>query len=307
MDALAIQKAIRKTISRYVLNERALTVAASEGDVQLSITSSRRFVLGDKIALIDLTTGDAEILEICVIPDTQTIEVDTGLLADYPITDEGTVVRKVLGLESGLEAFIQSIYLGDPEVISHYPAITIDIKSRDSEWFTLESTKERYNIDISIYVEAADYEAQYEAMHRWSNAIEQALFRQMYPLIEPFNSTTLAQAVEPDDILIQVTDDETFRCTGNWVWFESVDHLRFSRLTAYLGNGVYRLGRPVGQSFAVGDLVITPKRWVFNMVPPTTQYGTVNKGTMLKAAVINVQLDEEVWRHNTPFIDSISH
>lgn len=306
MDTLAIQKAIRKVISRYVVNERALTSVASVGDISLSIVSSRRFVLGDKIALIDLTTGDAEILEICAVPDTQTIEVDTGLLGDYPITGGGSVIRKILGYEAGIEAFIQSIYLGDPEVISHYPAITIDAKSRDSEWFTLESTKERYTFDISVYVKTSDYEASYELMHRYANAIEQALFRTMFPLVEPFTSTTLAQAVEPDDILIQVVEDETFQCTGNWVWFESVDYLRANSLTEYLGNGVYRLKRPIGQAFAAGDQVITPNRWVFNMIPPNTQFGTVNKGTMLKAAVITVQYEEEVWRR-TPVIDPLTH
>lgn len=306
MDTLAIQKAIRKVISRYIVNEREVTAAASEGETELSLVSSRRFVIGDKFALIDLATGDAEILEVCTVPDKQTVTTTSAFLGNYPITSEGSVVRKILGYESGIEAFIQGIYLGDPEVISHYPAITIDAKSRSSEWFTLESTKESYTIDISVYVKTTDYEASYELMHRYTHAIEQALFRQMYPLIDPFTSTTLAQAVEPDDILIQVTEDETFKCSGNWVWFESVDYLRFNRFTAYLGNGVYRLIRPVGQSFAVGDLVITPRRWVFNMVPPSTEFGTVNKGTMLKAARISSTWEEEVWRH-TPFIDSISH
>ena len=305
MDTLAIQETYRKIISRYIVNERALTTEASIGDIQLSIVSSRRFVLGDKIALIDLTTRDAEILEICAIPDKQTIEVDTPIIGDYPLTGDGSAVRKILGYESGIETFIQGIYLGDPEVISHYPAITIDAKSRDSEWLTLESTKETYNIDISVYVKSADYEAQYELMHRYIHAIEQALFRQFYPLVDPFTSTTLAQDVEPDDILISVTEDETFRCTGNWVWFESIDYLRSNRFTAYLGNGVYRLIRPVGQSFAAGDLVITPRRWLYNTIPPSTQFGTVNKNGMLKAGKISVSVNEEVWRH-TPFIDSLT-
>jgi len=309
MDALAIQKAYRKVISRYIVNERELTSAASIGDTNISITSSRRFVLGDKVAVIDQATGDAEIVVICAIPDKQTITVETELIGGYPVTGNASttsIIRKLLGYESGIEAFIQSIYLGDPEVISHYPAITIDLKSRDSEWITLESTKESYTIDISVYVEAADYEAQYELMHRYANAIEQALFRSFYPLVDPYTAGVLAEDVAPDDIIISITEDDKFVCTGNWIWLESVDYLRYNRLSKYLGNGVYELTHPPGRPFSAGDAVITPSRHIYNTLPASTRFGTVNKGTMLKAAVIKVVASEEVWRHQ-PFVDPLTH
>lgn len=309
MDSLAIQKAYRKIIARYIVNERELTSEASQGSTSISITSTRRFNVGDKIALIDQRTMDAEVLLISDIPDQRTLTFSTGLLGTYPVTgnsDTTSVVRKIIGAETGTEAFIQSIYLGDPTVISHYPAITIDMKTRSSEWMTIESTKETYNIDITIYITAADYGSQYEMMHSYVNAIEQALFRSFYPLVDPYFGGTLAEDVSYDDYLIKVTDPDTFTCHGDWLWLESLDYLKFNRINRYLGNGVYELLRKVGQEFSAGDSVISPKRHIFNTLPESTRFGTVMKETMLKAAIIGVTAQEEVWRHS-PFVDPLTY
>ena len=61
---------------------------------------------------------------------------------------------------------------------------------------------------------------------------------------------------------------------------------------------------PVGAEFAVGDSVIRPHRHIYNTLPHSTAYGTVNKETTLKAAVISYKAQEEVRRF-TPFIDPL--
>jgi len=49
MDSLAIQKAYRKIISRYIVGERELTVDAYAGETEATITSTRKFCTGEKI------------------------------------------------------------------------------------------------------------------------------------------------------------------------------------------------------------------------------------------------------------------
>ena len=311
MDSLAIQKAYRKIIARFIVGERELTVDASTGDTQITIKSTRRFCPGEKVAIIDQATYEAEVMVIDAVIDQRTLQFTTELIGDYEVTGNASttaIIRKLIGAENGTEAFIQSIYLGDPEVISHYPAITIDMKSRNSEWLTIESTKETYNIDISVYVKAGDYGSQYELMHSYVNAIEQALFRSFYPLVDPYVTSTLTEDVDRNDILIRIDDSNTFECQGGWLWFENVDFLRWNQVRRYLGEGVYELIREVGQEFSAGDTVIAPRRHIFNTLPESTEFGTVNKGGgdgMIKAARIKVIAQEEVWRR-VPYIDSLT-
>ena len=309
MDALAIQKAYRKIIARYLINERALTQPTVAGDREIIVTSTRRFQVGDKIALLDQSTMDVEFHLINAILDARTLQTTHDISDVYPVTgSESTtsVVRKAIGDGEGTDTFIQAIYLGDPPVISHYPAITIDMKSRSSEWMTLESTKEKYNIDISIYVLASEYENQYELMMHYTNAIETALFRSFYPLVDPYTSSTLTNIVVPSDILFSVADTKDgYFCPGQWIWFESLDYLRSNRIYNTLGSGVYQTVFPIGQDFDVGDIVIRPTRHIFNTLPESTQFGTVNKETMLKCARISLVAEEEVRRY-VPFLDSLT-
>lgn len=300
MDALSIQKAYRKIIARYIVNERNVTSALSAGDTIIPVESARRFANDEKVVVINPDTSKGEIVVVNSIPDRHTLVAASGLLASY---SSDAVVRKLLGYESGIEQYIQGIYLGDPAVISHFPAITINAKSRSSEWMTLESTREKYQIDITIYVTAADYGAQYEMMHVYVDNIERALYRSLYPLVEPYFEYPLLNDVNKEDYIFQI-DGPDFVC-GAMLFFESLDHLIPNRIAQNLGNGVYRTMIPISQDFEAGDKVIWPRRHIFNAIPHGTQYGTVNKGTMLKAAVISVTCEEEVRRF-APYIDPLT-
>ena len=303
MDSLAIQKTYRKIIARYIVNEREITADLNIGDTSVPISTARRFSAGDKIAITNETTGQYEIAQIDVVADTRTLNLTTSLINSWSASD--SIVRKLLGASSGTEAFINGIYLGDPPVISHYPAITIDMKSRSSEWMTLESTKETYNIDITVYILASHYADQYELMHTYVDYIEQAFFRSFFPLVEPFFTAILANDISPEDTIFRVEED-TFTCaTGGWIWFESLDYLRQNRVTRNLGNNVYETLRPIGASFTAGDTVVSPRRFIFNQLPERTQFGIANKGTMLKAGQISVMCQEEVLR-GIPFRDPLT-
>lgn len=309
MDAYAIQETYRKIIARYIVNERDVTADLVIGDTSISVSTTRRFSAGDRIVIIDLATNLAEVADINLVADRRTLDLEEPIIANYSAAN--CVIRKLLGARQGVESFIHGIYLGDPPVISHYPAITIDMKSRSSEWMTLESTKETYNVDITVYVEAAHYQDQYKMMHVYMDQIEQAFFRSFYPLVEPYTTATLANDIDPEDTIFRIVTDpyqgDAFRCaTGGWIWFESLDFLRFNRIKRYLGNGVYEVARPIAQQFSSGDVVISPRRHIFNQLPEQTRYGTVNKeGTMLKAGVCSIKCEEEVLRR-IPFKDPLT-
>lgn len=304
---LDIQKAIKKIIERYIVCMVTLDDAVSAGDTMIPVTSTRRINIGDNIVVYNKPSAtiqaEGEVHIVTDIPDKGIVEIDSPLVSSYSIPN--SYIEKLIGFESGNETFLEAVYIGDPAVIPRYPAITVDAKSRNSEWLTLESTSEKYDIDITIYVTAADYESQYELMHSYVQAIECSLFRSFYPLVDPYQITTLSEDVIASDTLIRTPDDDLLQCGLGWIWLESYDYLRTNRVSSYLGNGAYELMFPVGREFSAGDSVIRPRRHIYNTLPHTTRYGTVSRETMLKAAVISYYAQEEVRRY-VPYLDPLT-
>lgn len=297
-----IQQAIKKIIERFIVNKTPITEALSVGQTVIPLASSRRYQCGDLVIIFNKPSmeekAEGEVHTIVNIPDNNHITIDKGLIEVYTLAN--SFVEKMVG-----GTFLEAVYIGDPEVIPQFPAITVDAKSKSNSWLTLESTSEEFTIDITVYVEASQFDLQYELMHRYTKAIETALFRSFYPLVKPFDQTTLAEDVSSGSTLIKITDEDMLLCRGGgWFWLESYDFLRSNRVKQSLGNGVYELIIPVSRDFKKDDLVIFPGRHIYNSLPAQIQYGTINKGTTLKASIINFTCSEEKRRF-IPFIDSL--
>jgi len=305
---LDIQKAIKKIIERFIVNMLPLTEAADAGDTTIKVQSTRRFCAGEGIVVYNKPApsikAEGEVHLISNIIDRYTIELSEPLVASYPLAN--SYVEKLIGFESGNEQFLEAVYTGEPAVIPRYPAITVNAKSRNSEWITLESTSESYEIDISVYVTSADYESQYELMQTYVKAIERSLFRSFFPLVEPYEVTTLAEDAGPSDTFITVADTDFFTCpTLSWIWLESIDYTRPNRIKRIVSPTVYELQRATGIQFYEGDQIIRPYRHIYNTLPYSTKYGRVNKDTMLEAAVISYKAQEEVRRY-VPYLDPLN-
>lgn len=299
---LDIQKSIKRIIERFIVNQTPITSALNIGDTSIPIESSRRYQCDDEVVIFHQESSSAspegEVHTIVDVPDNDHIVIDSGLVEAYPLSN--SYVEKMVG-----GTFLASVYLGEPDVISHFPAISINAKSKSNSWLTLESTTAEYHIDITVYVQDADYERQYEVMHNYLTAIESSLFRSLYPLVQPYDSTTLSEDVTSGDTLIRLTDEDMLLCGNSaWIFLESYDFLRYNTVRRSLGNGVYELWFPISRDFSAGDLVIRPRRHIYNTLPSNIQYGSINKGGMIKAGVISLELHEETRRY-VPYIDSL--
>jgi len=294
---LQLQEAIKKIIERYIVNVVPFSEAIAARSTTIPVLSSGRFRKCDQVVIYNQAvldaTGEGEIRTISCLPDRNTVELDEALLDAYPA---GTsFIQKLVGGK-----FVQGIYLGEPAKISHYPAITINATEKSNEWFTLSSTSETFQIDISVFTLADDYEASYRLMHTYATQIERALFRSLYPLAKPFDTAILAEAVGPSDTIIRVTDfqDLVNHLTG-YVFLESWNNLRSNRIRQILDTGVFELSMPIGGDFAAGDTVIQPGRHFYNSFPRGIKYGTINQeSSVFKAAVVSYMAQEEVKRFN---------
>lgn len=299
---LQLLEAIKRIIERFIVNRTPISSPISKGDTTIALKSSRRYRAGDSIAVFDENIGEGEMKTIACIPDANTIEICEPMIEDY-LTLETTFAEKLI--EGN---FIKAIYIGDPAKISHYPAISINAREKSNEWFTLTSTSETFNIDISVFTLAGDYESSYRSMHAYAEKIEEALFRSLFPLAGPFHIAILANDVSASDTIIQVTNAQDILGVSGYIWLESWDYLRNNRVREVLDidAGVYQLAFPVGRDFSAGDNVIRPGRHFYNAFPRGIQYGTINQeSTVFKAAVVSYMAQEEVKR-GVPFIDPLT-
>lgn len=304
---LQILKAIKRIIEKFIVNKTSLCDSVAAGATIIPLCSTRRFMIGDVVVIYNQAPNDkdpeGEVHVISDIPNNRSLVIDTPLVDDYP--ESYSYVSKLIGFESGTETWIDGVYLGDPAVIPRYPAITINGSNRSAEWMTLESIKETYDIDITVYVEAAHFEHQMELMYTYAKAIENSLFRTFYPLVEPYDYATILDTVQPSDTIVHIDNLNFFNCGFGWIFLESYDYLIENKVVAELGNGTYELVHAAGACFEIGSKLIRPRRHIFNTLPKGTQYGTVNKDTMLKAAKISYEVSEERLLR-TPFVDPLT-
>jgi len=302
---LELQEAIKRIIERFIVNITPIDQFTAKGAFTLPVASSRRYRPGDEVAIYNQSildaSGEGEIKTIACIPDANSIELCEPTIDDYTAGD--SFVQKIIG-----GRFVEGIYIGDPAKISHFPAITINAREKTNEWFTLTSTSETFNIDISIFTTAGDYESSYRLMHTYAKKVEEALFRSLFPLAAPYHIGTLASDVDSSDTTIQITNAQDILGVSGFIWLESWDYLRNNRVREVLDvdAGVYELAFPVGRDFSAGDSVIRPGRHFYNAFPRGIQYGTINQeSTVFKAAVVSYMAQEEVKR-GVPFIDPLT-
>lgn len=303
-NPIELSKSIKRIISRHILGISNLTSPAVINTNYILVESTKKYLIGEHLVIRQPGSVDAELVVVSAIDGRNRLILCNNLTRDWLI---GCYIQKIIGYSSGNTEFLKAIYIGDPPVITEFPAIAIDLKTRNSEWLTLESTSEKYNIDITVYGgNLAYYDSAYELMVSYASAVESALFRSFYPLVEPYFYTTLAEDSPAGSFTIKVTDNEFYRCSMGTVFFENIDHIRSNRIIEDLGNGVLKLAIAQPVDYYAGDKVISPRVHVYNTLPASTTYGTVvKKESALKCAVISYSCDIEQRRYN-PYIDQLT-
>lgn len=281
--------ALKTIISRKVANIQTLRTDAARGDTVLSLQNAKRFEPCQEIVIYREGEEEGEIHEIERTIDYKTIELKESVSEDYSTSN-----TKVQALLNGKQ-WIRGIYIGDPPVIPQYPAITIFGSGKSTEWLTIHSTSEKYLVEISVYAQAADYSQSVENVYKITKSIERTLFYNIYPLVQPFFSTTLLEDVEETDTVIRVEDNSIMR---NFVWFfvENDKYTRYAKPKTYYSNGVIDLAVPLMAPFSAGDDVIFPGRHMYDTRPESTSYGNFVKNSLLWGSRISYYAIEEVLR-----------
>ena len=289
---------VRRIIYKWVNTISPLTSSVSVGNINIPVEASRRFEEGDQVMIKnDLIAETGLIVE--SIPDDTTVVLSGGVLNNWEAAGNETVLIKTLN-----DLFIQGIYIGSPDVIARYPAITVNGTSRASEWLTLESSKERYEVEITVYVQAAMLEKGYRFLMKLTDIIQKGLKRNIIPLVNDYSVTSLVSDASQGDVNIQINNstedigdyrrillENEFNRQENWI--DHIHDVDPSSNVAYV-----HLADLLAFDFNADDTsVIIPRRFVFNSWPSEIDYGTIHKGELLKAAVIRWFAEEEEMQY----------
>ena len=164
---------------------------------------------------------------------------------------------------------------------------------------TLESTKERYQIEVTVYVRGGTHEEGYRFCMAMADEIQKGLKRNIMPLVSDYNLTSLTRDITAGDLTIYVNDrslfndnvrliiEDPYETQENWAvaLFDSEEDP---------SQQAVRLSNCAEWDFSASDTtIIVPTRHIFNSWPDDIQYGSIHKGELLKAAKISWFAEEE--------------
>ena len=204
MAMAEILDSVRRIIYKWVNTSSRININLTRGDTVISVADAHRFSVGDEVMLKNSTVYETALIVDCVDPIGNLVTLTTPVLNDWTIAED-TVLIKTIN-----EQFVQGIYIGDPDVISRFPAITVNGMSRSSEWLTLESTKEKYQIEVTVYVKESTHEEGYRFLMAIADEIQKGLKRNITPLVSEYELTSLARDISVGDLTIYVDNKSLF-------------------------------------------------------------------------------------------------
>tara|TARA_Y100000310_G_scaffold308873_1_gene352422 strand:+ start:1904 stop:2827 length:924 start_codon:yes stop_codon:yes gene_type:complete len=285
---------VRRAIHKWVNTTSPITANVDIGDTLITVSTTNRFATGDTVMLGN-AAGYETGLSVASVVDDVTVELETPVLNSWTVDGTNTVLIKAVN-----DLFVRAIYIGDPEVIPMYPAITVNGVSRSSEWLTLESTTERYELEINVFVRDSSHEEGYRFLLKLTDLIQRGLKANITPLVSDYTVTSLTEDADDGDIVIRINDRDLIEVLPSRIILEDqFDHQENWVTRVYDENptdetAAIQLFDSVCKTFTQADTtVIVPKRFIYNSWPHEINYGKIHKGELLKASTIRWFAQEE--------------
>lgn len=295
---IAVANAIRRIIERWVITRTDLIADANAGSTSISVHSTKRFKAGEQFLIHNDNEDMENNLYIESIPDRNTIILTEPLKFSWPMSAGGKVVKTQGGL------FVKAVHLGEPNVIMNVPAITVNLKAASSEFMTLRGTKERYDLEIGIYVSGTSQEEGDLFLYSLTDVIQYGLKRNFYPLLNDYRTTTLLEDVEIGDSFIRVADTSIFTEQQQLI-IEDAYNIDVLGVIGICDDSTVEIGVPAQYNFIKEDsIVIRPTRLPYNSWPTGVNFNLINKGTLLKAAALSYFVEEYEPQNDASFGDT---
>ena len=290
---------VRRIIFKWVNTSSQIVQSVSIGDTSACVRNSSRFSPGDSVMFKNNEVYETGLIVESTENQAGIVNFTTPVLNNWTLSNPSTGATDIFLIKTIYEQFVQGIYIGDPDVISMFPAITVNGVSRHSEWLTLESTKERYEVEIGVFVKESTHENGYRFLMAIADEIQAGLKRNILPLISDYDIVSLTGDITAGDTVIRVnnrdylTDDrriiieDDYESQENWVnYIYTADEDPTETAIKLAGRVCWNFDKD-------STSVIIPKRFIFNSWPSDIEYGKIHKGGLLKAATIRWFAEEE--------------
>jgi len=283
-----ILESVSRIIRRWVSTSTPLTSNASKGDTILHVENSSRFSRGEEITIHDGNRGENPCIRISSIPDNASIELESPIRFNWRVSDGCVVQKTYMGM------FVQGVYIGEQPVIPKYPAIEIVPLSRNSQWMTFGTTREKRNFEINIYADQETKENGTRFIIRMSDIIQKGLKKNIFPLVGEYDIIDVTADVLAEDDTIRVQSTSLLQ-TDQLVILENKYRAEELRVCSVLDSNTVQVFPLVHNDYLVSEdaKIIILNRFLFNSWPSDIQFGVVSKGTLLNAAKIQWFCEEQ--------------
>jgi len=283
-----ILESVSRIIRRWVSTSTPLTSNASKGDTILHVENSSRFSRGEEITIHDGNRGENPCIRISSIPDNASIELESPIRFNWRVSDGCVVQKTYMGM------FVQGVYIGEQPVIPKYPAIEIVPLSRNSQWMTFGTTREKRNFEINIYADQETKENGTRFIIRMSDIIQKGLKKNIFPLVGEYDIIDVTADVLAEDDTIRVQSTSLLQ-TDQLVILENKYRAEELRVCSVLDSNTVQVFPLVHNNYLVSEdaKIIILNRFLFNSWPSDIQFGVVSKGTLLNAAKIQWFCEEQ--------------
>lgn len=251
-QTLGILNAIKNVIEQYVDGRVSITLDVPIGESAIVVQYATEYRKGEDIVL--RTDDKAELHRVLCTDEVEgnhVIFLCNPLTSPFPASDSW--VQKIHNGQ-----ILNTVYVGTPDHIAEYPAISVEMGSMYREPLTIESVTDTYTINVSVWADATSRTDAYETVLQLTDKCEYAIFKELYPLCEPYVLTLLTDDVAPTDTVIHV-DSDHYLIAGSWIWIESSrKRKKHNKVKANPVSNTLELTFPAGGTFVTGDLVIRP-------------------------------------------------
>lgn len=281
---------VRKQVSKWVNTTYNLLVDANVGDTQISIESTRRLERGDAIIFKNDNNQYVDDYFIIDILDRNKIVINKPIVAGSWLVSENAQVVKMIHNQ-----YIQSIFFGDPDVIpgSSLPCVTVFGSDKSSEWMTIGSTRERYNLSIGIYSNSESHEDGYRYVTEMARNIEHGLKNNIFPLVGHYKTVNLIEDIKKGDKFIRISDTSHMK-NGIRIIIEDNYVSTEAFVKAVIDPNTIELHLASCFDYDMNNsILIMPTRFIFNTWVSNIEYGTIHKGSLLQACKLSWFAEEE--------------
>jgi hypothetical protein len=292
-----ILDSLKKIIYRWLNTETAITENLPSGSNLIKVDRSTRFMPGDEV-----TITDGKEFEFPLVIDS-IIDQNNILLKNetkFSWSSANAYIKKTIAGQ-----LIQGIYVGDVSSIPKFPAVLINGSSKTSEWTTLESTTEKYEISITCYVESATQEDGYRSLLRMSNIIERGLKRNVFPVVGEIGPIDVIDSIDVCDYFIMV-DDTDGMVKNQLLIIEDKFTAEDVSIEEVIDSQTIKLHKKVFNDYPIinDPRVLIVSRFLYNCWPKTISYTTVQKDTLLKGATISWTAEEIQLQGRIGWVDT---